>query len=341
MYRARFAEALRLTLEVRLTFDSEPSEHNAVSLSFIQFIENEKEVRSRPFGVACAYLPHIWAAYLVMETTQRGYYPSHHDQLLMTGPGRAAVFAESLCIESRRIARARAPSPVRALCIPRHTPRSNLARQLYEEITGGMRTTSFAQFRPPHSRFRAPRSAPWTQENTITVTSSLTQLHSIWSLIFEHARLIPATCHLPNQRDRASEHPVLRFLVACSRALALHRELAWRVAIAISPSPPQPTSTEHGDTLADLWAAERLTLLRRQVKNMADATRDGARHRACTAVHAVVTAYHAWPARRGRRLGGVLPRRGGCDGRGGVLPEHAATMETCALSYPIYISPFA
>ncbi|KAF7336162.1 Beta-lactamase/transpeptidase-like protein [Mycena venus] len=331
MYRALCAEALRLAFEVGVAF--EPSEHNAVSCFILQFIENEKQARSRPFGMA--YLSHVraiceswvdipddtglWAAYLlmeVMETTQRRQpvSVSHHDQLLITGGEPLSL--QNLCVLSRGALQERKEREqllMFAIMGPYVFHVTRVARQLYEEITG-----DFA------------RRHPLKEGSMAEVTSSLTQLHSIWSFIFEHDE--PEThpgdaffCLSPDQRDRHLNIRACAFLMTFSRAtlvLALHRELVRRAAITISP----PSSTGHGTgaALADLWASERLTLLRRQVKDMADATL----LEVARALRSMPSLPHIAHSQRDAVIAWAEFCLDEADATGSVLPVRAATMET-------------
>ncbi|KAJ7123587.1 hypothetical protein C8R44DRAFT_875776 [Mycena epipterygia] len=106
MYRALRAQALRFATEAGILL--EPSEDNAASCFFMQFLENENEARSRPWAVA--YLSHVraiaaswdemdvvalyhtahWTAFLMteaLETTiaRKPMLVSHNDQLLIAG----------------------------------------------------------------------------------------------------------------------------------------------------------------------------------------------------------------------------------------------------------------
>ncbi|KAF7372430.1 Zn(2)-C6 fungal-type transcriptional factor [Mycena venus] len=278
MYRALRAEALRLASDVGVLL--EPSEDNAVSCFMLQFLENARDTRSRPFAVQ--YLHHvrvicgswgeeqmvsqnatIWSGFLLMEALETTLHRqpilvSHHDQLLITG--RDPLSLQNLFVSLQSAMQEKKEQPL----IPFTAMRSyffhvtRLARDLYERITG-----DFARRHP-------------LDEGSITeFISSLNHLHSIRSLIFDReddnypgdSLFFPSGffqkrgLHL----NLCSCAYVMTFSPA-TLVLGLHRELVRRAAISSSSSPAI------GPAAADQWAADRLALLRRQVSEMADLT---------------------------------------------------------------------
>ncbi|KAF7372478.1 Zn(2)-C6 fungal-type transcriptional factor [Mycena venus] len=163
MYRALCAEALRLASDVGVLL--EPSEDNAVSCFMLQFLENARETRSRPFAVQ--YLNHvrviceswgeeqmvsqnatIWTTFLLMEALETTLHRqpilvSHHDQLLITG--RDPLSLQNLFVSLQSAMQERKEQPL----IPFTAMRSyffhvtRLARDLYEK--------NYRRFRPSPS----------------------------------------------------------------------------------------------------------------------------------------------------------------------------------------------
>ncbi|KAF7340405.1 Zn(2)-C6 fungal-type transcriptional factor [Mycena venus] len=342
MYRALCAEAVRLAFEVGIIF--EPSEDNAVSCFILQFIENEKETRSRPWGIA--YLSHvraiceldegtsdtaifpgslevsgdatIWTGYLLMEvleTTQRRQpiLVSHHDQLLITGGEPLFLPDLTRLIQTAVQERKESQELLFLIMQPYLFHVISLARQLYEKIIGDF-----------------PRRHPLNEGIITEFISSLTHLHSIWSLIFNHDEepnpINPGSdtsffAPSPQKRDTQLNIRSCAYIMTCSLAtlaLALHRELVRRAAISLSLPPPG------GVTVGDQFAAERLTLLRRQAREMASIT--------VTDVARGLRSMPSLPHITHIQHNAVVAWAEFCldeaDAAGGALPERAATMES-------------
>ncbi|KAJ7257502.1 hypothetical protein B0H12DRAFT_1110976 [Mycena haematopus] len=324
MYRALCAEAHRLASEVGILL--EPSEANAASCFMLQFLENEREAKSRPWAVA--YLSHVralydssmdlttyniatWTGYLlmeVMETTLRRQpvLVSHHDQLLITG--KEPVSLENLFVSIQKVMQGRKEQPLVPFTVmgPYLFHATRLARELYETITG-----DFARRHPLDERAIAEFMA------------SLNHLHSIRALVFDQeGQVYPGDALFCPTPPKKSMHLNLRswaYIMTLSRAtlvLALHREFVRRAAI----SPPPPTSTP----LEDQWAMERLALLRRQVRAMADITVE----EVARALRFMPSLPHIAHMQRGSVVAWAEFCLDEADAAGSVAAERAATIET-------------
>ncbi|KAF7343904.1 Zn(2)-C6 fungal-type transcriptional factor [Mycena venus] len=345
MYRALCAEALRLASEVGVLL--EPSEDNAVSCFMLQFLENARETRSRPFAVQ--YLHHvrviceswgeehmeppnatIWTGFLLMEALETTLhrqpilvlvllphlffhpdmndYRSHHDQLLITG--RDPLSLQNLFISLQSAMQEGKEQPV----IPFTAMRpylfhvTRLARDLYEKITG-----DFARRHP-------------LDESSITeFISSLNHLHSIRSLIFdqEDENYPGDSLFCPSAQKRGLQLNLrsCAYTMTFSRAilvLGLHRELVHRAVISSSSSPAI------GPAAADHWAAERLALLRRQVSEMADLTLG----EIVRGLRTMPSLPHIAHIHRGNVVAWAEFCLDEADAAGSVSPERAAIIET-------------
>ncbi|KAJ6578628.1 hypothetical protein DFH09DRAFT_1030488 [Mycena vulgaris] len=275
MYHVLRAQALQIACEADIFL--EPSEDNAASCFFIEFLESEKEAKSRPWAVA--YLSHVraiaaswdemhipwyhkalWAGYLmteVLESTLRQLpvLVSHNDQLLISGMEPLSLQNLYASIQSAM----HTPS----VMAQQHTTFTamasflyhvtRLARELSENVTG-----DFA------------RRHPLNETAVTEFFSSLTLLHSVRSLIFDHGEPDTAPTDPLFQgplytRDTNDNLRSCAYVMALSRAtlvLALHRGLARRATVSV-PAGLDPVGG-HGQ-----WAAERLVLLRRQAREMA------------------------------------------------------------------------
>ncbi|KAJ7851847.1 hypothetical protein B0H14DRAFT_819462 [Mycena olivaceomarginata] len=326
MYRTLCAEALRLAGEVGIFL--EPSEDNAASCFLLQFFENEKEARSRPWAVAC--LSHvraicdswvhtttqneIWTGFLLLEVLESTFCRqpitvSHHDQLLITEKNPLGL--QDLFVSLQRVVQERKEKPL----IPFTTMQpylfhvTRLARELYETITG-----NFA------------RRYPLDESSITDFISSLNHLHSIRSLVFdeedEEDDVYPgdALFHpTPQKRGHRLNLRSCAYIMTLSRAtlvLALHRELIHRAAIT-SPATAATTSADH-------WAAERLALLRRQVSEMADITVS----EVARALRSMPSLPHIAHIQRGNVVAWAEFCLNEADAAGSVSPERAATIET-------------
>ncbi|KAJ7653722.1 hypothetical protein DFH06DRAFT_1204537 [Mycena polygramma] len=344
MYRALCAEAIRLALEVGILL--EPSEDNAVSCFIIQFLEeNEKDTLSRPWAVA--YLSHVrailgawdqpngamykaalWTGFLlieVVETTQRRQpvLVSHHDQLLITGREPTSLQSLFVSIQSalqeRKEGQQHIPFPI---IQPYLVHVTRLARQLYETITG-----DFARRQP-------------LDESAITsFISALTLLQSIRCLVFEFDAEGPDAgdffCLAPQKRGMYLNLRACAHIMTFSRAtlvLALHRELVRR-----APSAPSSSHAQHGSSSSasagvgdtamgagEQWAAERLSLLCRQVREMAEQTVQAL----ASELRSMPSLPHIAHLQRGMLADWAEFCLAGADAVGGVGKEQAVAMET-------------
>ncbi|KAJ7493656.1 hypothetical protein FB451DRAFT_447261 [Mycena latifolia] len=270
MYRALRAQTLQFACEAAILL--EPSEDNAASCFFMQFLEYDNEARSRPWAVA--YLSHVraiaaswddidpesyraalWNGFLMVEVLEniRSRQPvlvSHNDQLLITGFEPVSLENLFASLQSGKQA-PKQQHPAFTATSPFVFHVTLLARQLYETITG-----DFARRHP-------------LDETAVTqFLSALTLLHSIRCLVFDQGD--PATAPV-DPLFHGSPHTLTKQVNIHSCALtmvfsyttlvlALHRELARRASLTPTTSTPIAMGQ---------WAAQRIDLLRRQVCEMA------------------------------------------------------------------------
>ncbi|KAJ7450931.1 hypothetical protein B0H11DRAFT_2076473 [Mycena galericulata] len=271
MLRLLRAEALRLACEANIFL--EPSEDNAASCYLIQFLDTESPGSSRPWAVA--YLSHVralapswdeirgqeyhtslWTGYLMLETleatlSRKPILVSLNDQHLITGlqPLSLQPLFTSLQTALRAPVKPSQEDLMFTIMQPFLFHITRLARELSENITGG-----------------APLSAFPSRTSVAEFLSALTLLHSIRALIFDPGELDlyptdPLFYKFNVPHTRTTNVRVCAHIMTFGRAtlvLALYRELVRRAAL--SPS----------DTATGQWAAERLALLHRQTREMAN-----------------------------------------------------------------------
>ncbi|KAJ7703902.1 hypothetical protein B0H17DRAFT_1040129 [Mycena rosella] len=268
MYRALCAQALRLACEAGILL--EPSEDNAASCFFMQFLEIEKEATSRPWAVA--YFSHVraiaaswndtnvdplhavmWNSFLMLEALETigSRHPvliSHNDQLLISGNEPLPLQNLFETVQTTMRTAKLQPHTVFRIMPSVFFHITRLCRQLSEAIIG-----DFA------------RRQPLNETAVTEFLSELTLLHSIRCLVFppDEPNTASADPLFQGSPQTRSTHLHLRAsagTMVFSRTtmlLALHRELAHRAARA-------PT------TMGQVaWAAERVELLRRQVRELA------------------------------------------------------------------------
>ncbi|KAJ6551732.1 hypothetical protein B0H19DRAFT_1158724 [Mycena capillaripes] len=261
-----------------------PSEDNATSCYLIHFLENSSDTQnhtaftesrsSRPWAVS--YLSHVraiaaswdetheqeyptalWTGFLLLESLEatlerKPILVSHNDQLLITGiqPLSLQNLFTSIQHTLRTPKKSSREDILFATLRPFLFHITRLARQLSETITG-----DFAR--------RHALNEPTVAE----LVSELTLLHSICTLVFDSGELDPYPTDptfykSPQTRDTHMNVRSCAHIMTFGRAtlvLALYRELARRASIP--PSSADPTGQ---------WAAERLDLLYRQTREMAN-----------------------------------------------------------------------
>ncbi|KAJ7161210.1 hypothetical protein C8R46DRAFT_1353816 [Mycena filopes] len=327
MYHALCAQALRLACEVGILL--EPSEDNAVSCFILQFLENEKNLRSRPWAVAhlshiraiseswgpsrvlSEYTLSVWTSLLLLEVLEathcrRPILVSHYDQLLLTGIGPPSLEIYVASVQSLVADRKQAKLQLLFTIVqPFLFHATELARKLYETITG-----DFARRHP-------------VDETAVTqLISALNLLHSIPVLLSEEGALDAhfsesLFCPSAETRDahinmRAAAH-IMTFSHA-SLVLALYRELEHRARDTA------PLPVHDGEAPPDHWRAERLALLRRQVRDMAGRTV----HEVARGLRALPSLPHIAHIQRGA----LVAWAEFCLDDPTVTPERAAMMET-------------
>ncbi|KAJ7123595.1 hypothetical protein C8R44DRAFT_852470 [Mycena epipterygia] len=306
MYHALRAQALRFATEAGILL--EPSDDNAASCFFMQFLENENEARSRPWAVA--YLSHVraiaaswdemhvvalhhtalWTSFLMteaLETTiaRKPMLISHNDQLLIAGSAPLSLQDLFAGVQAKLQA-SKDPDPpneilqipdpqipiVFKITLPFEFHVTRLARQLSETIAG-----DFA------------RRQPLDEPAVNSFLSGVTLLRSIRASILDEAEPEPEpntnTAPVPpdaspffHRSPQAEARGTdVNKRVCATLVLALHRELTRRDSVARAASTSAAASSAqlgkgaaqaHMGTGAQ-WASERLDVLRRQTRELA------------------------------------------------------------------------
>ncbi|KAJ7123584.1 hypothetical protein C8R44DRAFT_852464 [Mycena epipterygia] len=306
MYHALRAQALRFATEANILL--EPSEDNAASCFFMQFLENENEARSRPWAVA--YLSHVraiaaswdemhvasyhtalWTGFLMteaLETTmaRKPMLVSHNDQLLIAGSAPLSLQDLFAGVQATLQASKEPDLPNGTLQIP--DPYAHIVFRIMRPF--GFHVTCLARQLSETIAGDFARRQPLDEPAVNSFLSGVTLLRSIRASILDETEAEPNTNTAPVPPDASplfhrSPQTDARGTDVNKRScamlvLALHRELMRRASLALAASTSAASSSAASSSSSSKgaqvqmgtgaqWASERLDVLRRQTRELA------------------------------------------------------------------------